>query len=171
MTVELTTDATMQQFIAEESIENISIPEPGSFISLNNISILRFDEIEISQNLNSPLCDRSELANQCRSFTVSADVHEEPIPVLQEITTTCSVTDAFARHLQFPEPPAPKEKNKGPKLPSAISLCSWRKYYEKKDKEKENLAKEKNRKQLLRAEANERKVKEKARKYLERKKQ
>ncbi|XP_069358266.1 uncharacterized protein [Maniola hyperantus] len=115
LTTELITDAA-----------NISLPQPGSYISLDDISVLPFSELEISQTQND-----------------------------------MSFDDIFEKHLHFPEPPAPKDKKIGPKLPSAISSKAWRAYYQKKDQDKENLEMEKSQKRQLKAEEKDRKAKEK----------
>lgn len=251
LTAEVTTDANIT--ITEKSFQNISFLEPGSYISLNDISLTPFNEFEISHDANS-----TSPENQCSIFTVTADVHnvekektrvstpksksqisihfnddclgneiteykdlQESMPELslkkkiaentvvspskstsqfQEIietehvqqpvldlsisdsqtlkdstinntaqtaakNQTLTLNDAFARHLKFPGPPAPKDKTKSvPNLPSAISTDAWRDYYIKKDEDKENQVKEKKRKQQLRVEKKERIAKERERK-------
>lgn len=172
-TVQLLTDTS---FTADESIciaENISLPELGSYVSLNNISMMSLNEIQIQpMNQISP--------DQCHTFTVSADVHVQEnatndnvsnsLNSQRELNQILSFDDVFETHLHFPEPPAPKEKKRiGPKLPSAISSEAWREHYRKKEKDKENLDLEKKRKKQLRAEEKEKKAMEKEKRKKKRK--
>ncbi|CAH0718999.1 unnamed protein product, partial [Brenthis ino] len=213
---ELRTDACL--YTEEEDSGVMNFLDPGSFISLNNISILPIGEVEISQD-NSMLDNFAN--NQSISLTTVAEIHNKndfaeadhhqppPRDVLAAITdnvslnpaadtynvkdfveaenqqppvvsltdnitftTTTSFDEVFEKHLRFPESEsssAPKART-GLKLPSAISSGAWRKFYENKEKEKENKIITKKIKQVLRADAKEKKAKEKDSKVKEKKK-
>ncbi|KAL4716275.1 hypothetical protein ACJJTC_014755 [Scirpophaga incertulas] len=108
--------------------------------------LLALDDTAVSQISSPPDPNLTRPKHDCRPHST----------VLAEIQIN-SFDEVFSRHLQFPEtPPAAKERNKGPNLPSAISSTAWRQYYEDKEKLKENQAIEKKRKLQLRAEEKER---------------
>lgn len=108
LTAEVRTDANI--YTTDSNIENISFPETGSYISLNNISLMTFNEIEISQDQNSSLTDHSVSENQCFPITVSADVHNaekekivDILPVKDIHASTCNVLTDAPNPNQFKE--------------------------------------------------------------------
>ncbi|XP_064292277.1 uncharacterized protein LOC135309805 [Plodia interpunctella] len=152
------------------SNENITLPDPGSYISLNNISVIPLDEIEISHQAQSTQLLITENENQCYTLNVTADIHndnnensnETPMPIIDKLL---SFDEVFEHHLHFPEPKAsPKTVIRQVKLPSAISSQAWRNYYKKKDEEKENIQLEKKLKQQLKEEEKKKKADEKEKK-------
>lgn len=130
--------------------DNITLPDPGSYISLNNISVIPLDEIEISHKSQSTQLLTTENENQCFTLKEIADIHND--------------NNFFEHHLHFPEPKAsPKIENRQVKLPSAISSQAWRNYYKKKE-EKENIQLQKKLKRQLREEEKKKKADEKEKK-------
>ncbi|XP_050681505.1 uncharacterized protein LOC126976946 [Leptidea sinapis] len=172
---ELLTDSLC---VTDETItENISLHQPGSFISLKNISVMPLEEIQISHISQPTLAQQQQSPmesadDQCYTVTVLADVHSQNdnhatvlINQQNEPDEILSFDDIFEKHLRFPEPPEWKDKKRNAsKLPSAISSQAWREHYKKKDEEKENLVLEKKRRQQLRAEEKEKKTVEKRKK-------